>query len=131
MMSAVSSTAMTSENQEQVRYKKEEEATIQAIIRELEQNQEMKELHQPTCNMMQSNNITASPEYMLPEYVTLKNSRAPVIDLGHMGPEYIPPPPTNVYDTAIHPQINNLGDRPIQELHPAVITPKQHTSYQI
>ena len=46
--SAASSTAMTSENQEQINYKKEEEATIQVIIRELEQNQEMKELHQPT-----------------------------------------------------------------------------------
>ena len=80
---------------------------------------------------MQSNNITTSPEYMLTEYVTLRNSSAPVIDLGHMGPEYIPPPPTSVYATTVHPQINNLEDHPIQELHPAVITPKQHTSYQL
>ena len=131
MMSAVSSTAMTSENQEQVKYKKEEEATIQAILRELEQNQEMTEVHHPTCNMVQSNNITESPEYMLPEYGTLRNHSAPFINLGHIGPEHIPPPPSKAYDTSIHPQINNLEDHPLQELHPAVITPKQHTSYQI
>ena len=91
----------------------------------------MKELHQPTCNMMQSDNITTSPDYMLTEDDTVTNSSAPVIDLGNMGPEYIPPPPNSVYATTIHPQINNLEDHPIQELHPAVITPKQHTSYQL
>ena len=41
-------------DQTQKQYEEEEESTIQAINKELEQNQAMKELHQPAINMFQS-----------------------------------------------------------------------------
>ena len=127
----VHSTAVTIEDQEQAKCKKEEDSTIQAIIKELEQHQEMKELHHPTFNMLQSNGIATSKDYMMTNHIAPRTISAPVIDLGHMGPEYIPPPPCLTYETSIHPQINNLEDHPTQELYPDVITPRQHTSYQI
>ena len=91
----------------------------------------MKELHHPTFNMLQSNGIATSKDYMMTNHIASRTISAPVIDLGHMGPEYIPPPPCLTYETSIHSQINNLEDHPTQELHPDVIIPRQHTSYQL
>ena len=127
----VNSTAGTFDDQEQDKYKKEEDSTIQAIIKELERNQEMKELHHPTINTVQSNSITESKGYMTKNHIDSRTISVPFINLGHMGPKYIPPPPSVTYESSIYPQINNLEDHPIQELHPEVITPRQHTSYQI
>ena len=91
----------------------------------------MTELHHPTINMFQSTVITESNGDKMKNRMESRNTSTPLIDLGHMGPEYIPPPPCVPHETSIHPQINNLEDHPIQELHPELITPKQHTSYQL
>jgi hypothetical protein len=127
----VHSTAATIEDQEQAKCKKEEDSKIQATIKELEQHQEMKELHHPIFNMLQSNGIETSEDYMMTNHIASRPIGAPVIDLGQMGHAYIPPPPCLTYETSIHPQINNLDGHPTQELHPDVITPRQHTLYQI
>ena len=53
-----------------------------------------------------------------------------ITNLYDKGPDYIPPPPHSML-TVNHPQINTSEDQPLQDLHPDVITPKQHSSYQI
>ena len=112
----------------------EEDATIQVIIKEMEQACQVKELHQPAADMFQATFPAVGKEdQMVTQYD--KDRKAPIImqefiNLNDKGPDYIPPTSQTMMTTN-HPQINNLEDQPLQELHPDVITPSHHTSHQI
>ena len=59
-------------------------------------------------------------------------SRVEKVDIYSQDPNYIAPPPRLSSMSAIfHPQICAVEQHPVQEMHPDVITPEQHTSYQI
>ena len=57
------------------------------------------------------------------------------VTLEKMGPEYIPPPPqqmkTRNTTNLFSPKVNSSEESSYKEVHPDMITPSQHASYQL